>query len=150
MTRGLRSRADSLVDVVSVKPPNRNNVLFALDGFLDDFYMAHGDIAFQQGMIDPEPPLTGDPDVDSYIAAAAEHLAMRWGLRVPGWTAQESRMGGPRPQFVPDWPSVKAMNLVESPYAFKRRNIFVCREPLQRARWPKDEPVVEPYGRLQP
>lgn len=134
------ARPQSLFEVVE----SEGDFRLALDEFMDEFYMAHGDPFAQQAMIDPEPPLTGDAFIDSYIAAVADHLARRWDLDIPSWQdARPERMGFDDPVFDPDFPRCHGIFLIESPYAFRRRNIFTNREPLQRARWPRDVPVVE-------
>lgn len=116
----------------------------ALDEFMDEFYMAHGDQLAQQAMINEEPTLTGDLYIDTYVAAVADHLARRWDLEIPAWQdARPERMGFDNPVFEPDLPRLRGIYIMESPYAFRRRNIFTSREPLQRARWPKDVPIVE-------
>lgn len=117
-----------------------------LDEFLDEFYEAYPDRATMRDMIDEAPPITGDHFTDSYVGAVGEHLAMRWGLDVPEWVHDQERSGTRHPQFVPDMSSLRAILLVESPYAFRRRNIFTSEEPLQRARWPRDVKVYEPIG----
>jgi hypothetical protein len=115
-----------------------------LDEFLDEFYLADTDLKTQQGMIDQAPEVTGDAFVDAYYAAAGEHLALRWGLGVPAWTLELERAGSDHPAFVPNIATIKPILLVEAPYAFRRRNIFTGREPLQRARWPLREEKVQP------
>lgn len=141
MTQALRP--ESLCEVIE-----RGGKQYALllDEFLDEFYMAYPNVDAMQAMIADEPPLTGDAFVDAYIGAVGEHLAIRWKLLTPDWTAVDARLGESKPTFVPDLPSLKLILLVESPYAFRRRNIFTGEEPLQRARWPKSVAVYEPIG----
>jgi hypothetical protein len=117
-----------------------------LDEFLDEFYLAYPNHKTMQSMIVREPPLLHDLAADSYIGAVGEHLALRWGLEVPDWTYIPERAGDKHPRFVPDLPTLRAILLVESPYAFRRRNIFTSEEPLQRARWPRDVEIFEPMG----
>jgi hypothetical protein len=117
-----------------------------LDEFLDEFYLSYPDIKTMQSMIIDEPALTGEGFVDAYIGAVGEHLALRWNLTVPAWTASKARSGESKPTFVPDLATLKPILLVEAPYAFRRRNIFTGEEPLQRARWPRSVDVYEPAG----
>ena len=88
-------------------------------------------------MIDPEPPLTGSPYSDAYLGAVGEHLARRWDLRIPAWTDDPRRILH-EPVFAGGIEALKAMLLVQSPLAFRRRMIFVEHEPLRRARMPRD------------
>lgn len=129
-------RPESLVEVVDA---GRSSIWMPLAEFMDEFYMRHGLLDDQQAMIDDEPALTDDPVVDGFIAAVAEHLALRWGLETPRWTGHPQRLGPDLPYFHIDSPATRGQYLIESPYPFKRRNIFINREPLQRARWPKGE-----------
>lgn len=100
--------------------------------FLDAFYVERSKHK-RQGMLDDEPGPTGSPRADAYLAAVAEHLAFRYGLDVPAWTLAESRFLH-SPHFPAGLESLKAITLVESPTAFRRRMIFVDRDPLSRPR----------------
>lgn len=115
----------------------------AHDEFLDDFYLAHPDKALQQAKLAPVPELTGDPFIDTWIGAAGEHLAQRWRLAVPAWTRRSGHSRLRLPRFVPDCRELAAMLVVASPPAFRSRLLFTIAEPLQRARFPRDEPRVE-------
>lgn len=140
MSTILRRPAD-LCEVMDVRGAD---FWLPLAEFMDEFYLAHDDKCAQQDMIDAEPRLLGVPQADGFIAAVAEHLALRWGLEVPTWTSNPERDGPVLPMFRPDISTMRNQYLVESPYAFRKRNIFTGREPLQRARWPKDEPRIQP------
>lgn len=140
-TRGIRPR--SLREAVAL---GGRDYQLRLDEMLDEFYLTYPNKDIMQSMIDEPPPLTGDFAADAFIAAVGEHLAIRWSLQIPEWVDEKERLGGPRPQFVPDLPKLRPILLVESPYAFRRRNIFVGPEPLQRARWPRGVAVYEPIG----
>lgn len=95
--------------------------------FLDHFYAHPGD---RRNAILEEPALLADPVANAYLAATAEHLALQYRLPVPHWTAEperflhEAHFGGPE--------GMKAMLLVESPLAFRRRMLFVDYDPLRR------------------
>lgn len=58
-----------------------------LQGFVENFESASGDKVFQQLMISAPPVSTGMATADSRIATVAIHLARKYGLRVPAWTA---------------------------------------------------------------
>ena len=70
---------------------------------------------------------------NAYYAAVAEHLALKYRLPVPPWTADSRRFLN-RPFFPCGLESLKATLLMESPVAFRRRMIFVDADPLYRPR----------------
>ena len=100
--------------------------------FLDEFYLER-DASARAAMLAPEPPLTDYARGDAYLAAVAEHLALRHELPIPGWTQAPARFLK-RPWYPCGLESLKAILLVESPPAFRRRLIFVDADPLYRPR----------------
>jgi hypothetical protein len=100
--------------------------------FLDEFYV-ESRAERRAAMLADEPPMTGDERADPYYAAVAEHLALKYRLPVPPWTANPRRFLN-RPFFPAGLESLKAILLVESPTAFRRRMIFVDADPLYRPR----------------
>lgn len=106
---------------------------------LDEFYLAlmRRGRAAAQACIDEEPSALADPISHAYLGAVGEHLALRWGLGVPGWTDHPSRFLK-RPYFTANGlDGLKAAYLAQSPTAFRRRLIFTEAEPLRRARLPR-------------
>lgn len=69
---------------------------------------------------------------DAYLAATAEELARRFGLPQPDWTSGEDRQLH-RPWFATPLAAVRAVPLLESPPAFRSRNLFVSENALSRA-----------------
>lgn len=104
----------------------------ALPEFLDEFYLNPDG---RQAMIEDDPEPVADRIRHAMIGAIAEHLALRWGLRVPAWSNDPSRFLK-RPYFDTPFEALKAMYLAQSPTAFRRRLIFTEAEPLRRARFP--------------
>lgn len=100
--------------------------------FLDEFYVEPAKAQRQRMLVD-EPAASGNPLADAYLAAVAEHLAFRYALDVPEWALAETRFLH-APWFPAGLESLKAITLVESPTAFRRRLIFVDRDPLSRPR----------------
>ncbi len=100
--------------------------------FLDEYYLA-GDSDARVRMLSKEPALEDDDRWNAYLAAVAEHLALQDRLPVPGWT-QATRRFLKRPFYPCGLDSLKALLLVESPTAFRRRLIFVDADPLYRPR----------------
>jgi hypothetical protein len=103
-----------------------------LHEFLDTFYLS--DPSHREASLRDEPP-TLAPIKDAYLAAVAEHLALRFGLTAPAWTEQPCRFLS-EPFFAGGLEGLKPLLLVESPLAFRRRLIFVSHDALSRPRDP--------------
>lgn len=100
--------------------------------FLDEFYVEQNQRE-RAAMLTEEPPLSDDDRLNAYLAAVAEHLALRNDLNVPDWALTPARFLK-RPFFPAGLESLKATLLMESPAAFRRRMIFVGADPLHRPR----------------
>jgi hypothetical protein len=109
-----------------------------LDEFLDSFYGAHGERVRQAAMIAQEPALLGLAEADAFLGGVGEHLARRWRLPIPGWVRSDTRYLT-RALFVPDSAPFRGYLLAVSPVAFRTRLIFTGPDPLQRARFPREE-----------
>jgi hypothetical protein len=104
-----------------------------LANFLDGFYSAPSSNA-----------LAGEPvslasrcgDLgrvqDAYLAATAEELARQFDLQRPTWIDAETRKLH-RPWFASSLAALRAVLLLESPAAFRSRNLFVTENALARA-----------------
>lgn len=80
-------------------------------------------------LIDHEPGWIGDRRFDVLLAAAAEHIASRWGQPGPLWTVAQDRFldfGW----WVSDLPSARALAMVWTPAAFRRHGIYLDRHDL--------------------
>jgi hypothetical protein len=103
-----------------------------LANFLDEFYGAPNAAALL-----PEPPrLSPYLDrlglvQDAYLAATAEYLASVYGFAVPIWVAAESRKLH-SPWFASSLEALRAALILESPAAFRSRNLFVSENALTR------------------
>lgn len=117
---------------VAVRGRAQGGVDGLLREFLDAFY-SERDSGAREAMLSREPPVSGEGPLDAYLAAVAEHLAMRGPLPVPAWTGGHARFLR-RPFFPAGLESLKATLLKESPTAFRRRMIFVGADPLYRPR----------------
>ncbi len=100
--------------------------------FLDEFYGERDPIR-KNLMLYPEPPLSDNARENAYLAAVAEHLALRNMMSVPSWVNSPTRFLR-SPYFPAGLESLKAICVVESPSAFRRRLIFVDADPLSRPR----------------
>lgn len=69
---------------------------------------------------------------DAYLAATAEELARRYDLPSPAWTTSADRALH-KPWFATPLAAVRAVLLLESPPAFRARNLFVSENALSRA-----------------
>lgn len=77
---------------------------------------------FDACLFEAEPPLTGQPDMDAWLAAIAEYEAAAYGQACPSWANSPSRFltepvhfGGPRS---------RAILIEETPAAWSRRGLF--------------------------
>jgi hypothetical protein len=109
--------------------------------FLDEFYLGTAEARTQSIS---RVPGRLSPVKDAYLAAAAEHLALRFKLPVPDWVDEPERFLE-RPFFAGGLETLKAVLLVESPLAFRRRQIFVSANALSRPR-DADASATEPRG----
>jgi hypothetical protein len=130
------SRPQTLAEVAQIARTQPADFAMALDEFVDEFYLDHGNKPAQQSRLDAVPDTVGDPRIDAWIGAAGEHLAQRWGLRVPAWTQREEHFALEEPVFAPDSHALRGVLIVESPPAFRSRLLFTRAEPLKRARFP--------------
>ena len=130
------SRPQTLAEVARIARNAPDDFAMALDEFTDEFYLDHPDKAAQQKRLDPVPEIVGNARIDAWIGAAGEHLAQRWGLRVPAWTLRPHHFALEKPVFMPDSRALRGVLIVESPPAFRSRLLFTGIEPLARARFP--------------
>jgi hypothetical protein len=104
-----------------------------LAGFLDEFYTAPSANALANAPALLAPILGEKGRVqDAYLAATAEELAHAHQVSVPAWVADDSRKLH-RPWFASPLAALRAVLLLESPPAFRSRNLFVSENALTRA-----------------
>lgn len=104
-----------------------------LANFLDEFY-ARPDIAALSPTPELLQPKLGEVGQiqDAYLAATAEHLAYANGFPIPAWVAGEERKLH-KPWFASELAALRAVLILESPVAFRSRNIFISENALTRA-----------------
>jgi hypothetical protein len=103
-----------------------------LGNFLDAFYAAPRADALTQEPRSLAPRFADLGRVqDAYLAATAEELARQFDLPLPGWVDAEVRKLH-RPWFASSLAAVRAVLLLESPPAFRSRNLFVSENALTR------------------
>ena len=124
-------RPKTLAEVAALTA-NGDSFDIGLANFLDAFYPAPSAEA-----IAPTPVLLASQFgalghvQDAYLAAVAEDLAQRFDLRLPDWTFGEDRVLH-RPWFASTLASLRAVLILESPPAFRSRNLFVSENALSR------------------
>lgn len=104
-----------------------------LANFLDGFYAAPSAaalVATPQFLVQIQGQMGAVRD--AYLAATAEELARRHMLPVPQWTGSGKRALR-EPWFASTLKALRAVLLVESPPAFRARNLFVSENALSRA-----------------
>ena len=69
---------------------------------------------------------------DAYLAATAEQLACANAFPIPAWVAADDRKLH-RPWFASPLAALRAVLLLESPPAFRSRNLFISENALTRA-----------------
>lgn len=102
-----------------------------LGNLLDDFRDRRSAPEDKLALIAERPEPTGKPEVDAYLAAVAESLCRENALAPPAWTEAPAYYLS-RPWFAGELQSLKAILLAESPVCFRRRNLFVSANALQR------------------
>jgi hypothetical protein len=126
------SRPQSLAEVARIGN-DAETLSFAIRNFLDEFY---ADPA--QHRLEEEPSFLGsvlrdDGLADAYLAGIAQHLTQQNGLRVPDWARLSDARRLKKPWFAMQSHGGRMFLLVESPAAFRERNIFISADALTRA-----------------
>ena len=124
-------RLGSLIEVASLAQ-TANDFGTAVVEFLDQF-----NIEGNPAMLSDEPPLLrtqlGDNGpADAYLAAVALHLSRVIGEIPPAWIVRSERYLH-QPWFASPGASLRATLLLESPTAFRDRNLFVSANAFDRA-----------------
>jgi hypothetical protein len=139
-----KARPKSIAEVADLARKDQDDFGPASGEFGASFYIEE-DAAARQAMLNPAPVPTGYAEHDAVIGAMGEHLALRWGLKVPAWTREAAFMGGARPYFWPDSPEARDIQIVETPPSFRRRLLFSYAEPLMNAKFPHASKVKMPF-----
>ena len=105
---------------------------FSIPEFLDEFYAEP-----LAERLEEEPrllkALLGDEGLaDAYLAGIADHLSRQYKLRPPKWVSGTGRVLG-TPWFAMESHGGRMCMLIESPPAFRERNIFISANALNRA-----------------
>lgn len=100
--------------------------------FLDGFYESPQAFKLAEEPRSLIKILNDEGYADAYLAALAEHLAQQYRFAVPAWCRNPKR-SLKEPKFAFKTPEGRMFLLVESPTAFRLRNIFISAEGLTRA-----------------
>ncbi len=103
-----------------------------LANFLDHFYSAPNAAALHEtpALLASQFGELGHVQ-DAYLAATAEELARAHDFPAPEWTGDQARELR-RPWFASPLAALRAVLLLESPPAFRSRNLFVSENALSR------------------
>ena len=101
-----------------------DNWILLLMNFVDDFRY------FKDERAIIEPFSLDNERLDAVLASAAEYLCDEMGLTPPQWL--ESVPCCHKPYFVSGVESLKSFTIVESPFRFRMRKIFVLENLLSR------------------
>lgn len=96
--------------------------------WLDDFYHYP---ELRQWLIAEEIPILPEPRFEAFAAAAVHQLCLDYGLPVPDWVYKD-RFYLEDPWFYPPELNLRAIEIAESPAAFRARNIFTFANVLER------------------
>ena len=128
----LKRRPQSLTEIVAFSEAG-DSFWYAVREFLDHFAGLPGNQGRAQALRDA-PPLTGDPVQNAYLAAVAENLTWDRRLPTPEWVFEPERFLRDPWFAASDRPGLRPLLLLESPVMFRRRNLFVSANALDRAR----------------
>ncbi|HLX73074.1 MAG TPA: hypothetical protein VKV04_25895 [Verrucomicrobiae bacterium] len=104
-----------------------------LANFLDEFYSKPNADALIDEPVLLAPRFGEHGQVqDAYLAATAEELASARQFPVPSWTTAVTRALH-RPWFASPLAGLRAVLILESPPAFRSRNLFISENALSRA-----------------
>lgn len=113
---------------VSLRIRSRGDFRIEFYDWLDDFYRFPAE---RERMVKDEIAPLFDRRLEAFMAAAVHHLCMRHNISVPSWV-NDDRYCLKEPWFYPAEVSVRAIQFVESPAAFRARNIFTFANVLER------------------
>ncbi len=127
----MKGRPKTLAEVAS-QTENAESLSYLMREFLDEFYADIGAWRLEECPVSLTETLGDDRLADTYLAAVADHLARQFGLKAGPWISDPARRIR-KPWFAMKSHGGRMMLLIESPPAFRERNIFVSANALHRA-----------------
>jgi hypothetical protein len=127
----MQQSPESLAEVAN-RAVDASSFEYELADFLHEFAANGGD-----GMLSESPVILRDRYSagavhDAYLAAVAATLSAQLACHAPAWTRQPERILS-EPWFANPGRHMRALLLVESPAAFRERNLFVTSNALSVA-----------------
>jgi len=126
----IAQRIGSLEEIAR-RSSSKDDFWLNLGDFLDGFYHHPDPSALRDEPLFLSEKLANGPYFDAYLAGLGEHLARQYRFPVPSWVEHPKRILL-RPVFAFDTYEGKMFLLVESPPAFRARNIFISADALTR------------------
>lgn len=105
---------------------------FAIPEFLDEFYAEPLAERLEEEPRSLTALLNDDGLADAYLAGIADHLSRQYKLKPPAWVNGPGRILK-NPWFAMESHGGRMCMLIESPPAFRERNIFISANALNRA-----------------
>ncbi len=101
----------------------KNQMVYLMD-FVQDFERQKNADMIQEPIADDHKPL------DALLASTVEAMCLKHDIPLPLWIYKIKPLK--EPYFVSGIENLKAITLVESPIAFRKRNVFVLKNFLDR------------------
>lgn len=124
-------RPESLAEVAHWSK-TAENLSYNIRDFLDGFYADPKPARLETPPLSLRAALRDDGVADAYLGAIADHLAEKFGFECPPWALADDRRLK-KPRFSMNSHGGRMFVLIESPRAFRERNIFVSADALSRA-----------------
>jgi len=124
-------RPKTLAEVAAISM-NADTFDFAVAEFLDEFYAEPLTERLEEEPRSLKAVLNDDGLADAYLAGIADHLSRQYDLTPAPWVFEPSRVLK-NPWFAMKSHGGRMCMLIESPSAFRERNIFVSANALSRA-----------------
>ena len=120
------------ITAIAEQSQTKEQFSYALRDFLDGFYAEPLASKLLEEPRNLAEILHDEGYADAYLAATAEHLARQYQFAIPSWCQNAQRILK-NPNFAFKTSEGRMFLLVESPTAFRLRNIFVSANVLTRA-----------------
>lgn len=124
------TRPKTLAEVAAISH-NAETLEFAIPEFLDEFYAEPLAERLAEEPRFLATLLRDEGLADAYLAGIAEHLSRLYALSPPIWVFGPGRISA-KPWFAMKSHGGKMCMLIESPPAFRERNIFISANALTR------------------
>ncbi len=124
-------RPKTLAEVAAIGR-DEERLSFAIREFLDEFYAEPLPERLEEEPRSLTTTLHDDGLADAYLAGIADHLSRQYKFSPPAWIAGPNRILA-NPWFAMKSHGGRMCMLIESPPAFRERNIFVSANALNRA-----------------